>query len=938
MIKVENVIKKYGKSQETLALKGINLEFPDKGLISILGPSGCGKSTLLNLLGLLDRPTEGDVLIDGISTKGLRGAKKDSLRNETIGFIFQSYHLIPTLSLINNVILPLEIDNKDKYNIAKEKGITLLKKFGLGDFINKKTNDLSGGQKQRVAICRALINNPKIILADEPTGALDSENSEEVLKILKEISKERLVILVTHNNEQAYKYSDRIITLKDGNVVSDTNNEVFYDDKYKFALIDEKHKLMKTKNICLISARSFLSKKFKTLLTSTANCFGLVALGFVLALTNGFTIYKDKVDAETASNLPINVPAYSIKTDTESWKDINQSQEYPNTEEIYPYVKTSSTVTYTYNNYSSDYFKLLDQIVSSGLASEYLFNYGNSYTYNLTTEFPASLDGVYDSYINEVSTSLSAGGSYTSSTYGIPTNIFHVLYGDIDSGYDLLYGSLPKNKNELVLVVNEYNSINFATLQNLGFYSKYDTSDEVKDTSLESKVKPIGFSDIVGKKYKIFTNDELYTKLNVSGKIDDQFSYKNGVNIPNAHSRTLSMYAKNDYDTIFDDPNIGVELTISGIIRPKKDSTLSLISPSLCFLSELQEDLNESKKNSNISKEISSNLVYISDNPTSNLDIIAGFTDLLESYNNDISAITTTEINDFANKYFKYYLIDSGNKVTDDEDQLQNMSFKVSNFSYFLNQSKKLGVDLVLEETKEALSSGDKNRITDYVNQVFSYFRFSSTADKAYENFISLIAYMNSYSDITNIAIFPTGLNERTLILNELDAFNDSRRNDSEKIYYLDVTNSMIEQVGDMVSLISFVLLIFVVVLIVVACVMNILFTYNNVLERKKDIGIFRAVGMRKFDVSRVFVFEASLIGLLSGIMGVVITFILEVPVNYAVKSYYETYYKIGNICILSWWHIILIIILGLLLGVLSAIIPSYNAANKDPVECLKDE
>ena len=179
---------------------------------------------------------------------------------------------------------------------------------------------------------------------------------------------------------------------------------------------------------------------------------------------------------------------------------------------------------------------------------------------------------------------------------------------------------------------------------------------------------------------------------------------------------------------------------------------------------------------------------------------------------------------------------------------------------------------------------------------------------------------------------------KRTLILNELDAFNDSRRNESEKIYYLDVTNSMIEQVGDMVSLISFVLLIFVVVLIVVACVMNILFTYNNVLERKKDIGIFRAVGMRKFDVSRVFIFEASLIGLLSGIMGVIITFILEVPVNYAVKSYYETYYKIGNICILSWWHIILIIILGLLLGVLSAIIPSYNAANKDPVECLKDQ
>ena len=938
MIKVENVIKKYGKSQQTIALKGINLVFPDKGLISILGPSGCGKSTLLNLLGLLDKPTEGDILIDGISTKNLNATKKDSLRNETIGFIFQSYHLIPTLSLINNVVLPLEIDNKDKRNVANEKAVELLKKFGLGDLINKKTNDLSGGQKQRVAICRALINNPKIILADEPTGALDSENSEEVLKILKEISKERLVILVTHNNEQALTYSDRIITLKDGTVIKDTGNKSTEENEFKFALINEKHKLMKTKNICLISAKSFLSKKFKTLLTSTANCFGLVALGFVLALTNGFTIYKDKVDAETASNLPINVPAYSIKTDTESWKDINQSEEYPSSDEIYPYVNTSSTVTYTYNNYSNDYFKLLDKLVSDGLASEYLFNYGNSYTYNLTTEFPSSLDGVYDSYVREVSTSLSAGGSYTSSTYGIPTNIFHVLYGDIDSGYDLLYGSLPQNKNELVLVVNEYNSINFSTLQNLGFYSKYDTSDEVKDTSLETKVKPIEFKDIIGKKYKIFTNDELYTKLNVTGKIEDQFSYKNGVNIPNAHTRTLSMYAKNNYEDLFNDDSKGIELTISGIIRPKRDSTLSLISPSLCFLSELQEDLNNSKKSSQIASEMSSNLVYLSDNPVSNLDIIIAFNDLLNSYNGDISSISTTAINDFANTYFTYYQIDSGSKVTTDEDELQNMTFKATNFTSFLNQAKKLGVDLVLEETKEALSSGDESRIEDYVSQVFSYFRYSSTADKAYSNFISLIAYMNSYSDITNIAIFPTGLSERTLILNELDAFNDSRRNESEKIYYLDITNSMIEQVGDMVSLISFVLLIFVIVLIVVACVMNILFTYNNVLERKKDIGIFRAVGMRKIDVSRVFVFEASLIGLLSGIMGVILTFILEFPVNYAVKSYYETYYRIGDICVLSWWHILLLICLGLMLGVVSAIVPSYNAANKDPVECLKDE
>lgn len=933
MVKVENVIKQYGKNGHTIALNGISLQFDDKGLISILGPSGCGKSTLLNLIGLLDRPSSGDIYINGISTKNLKGVDKDRIRNKEIGFIFQSYHLIPTLSLINNVILPLEIENKLASKDAKEKGINLLKKFGLGDLINKKTNELSGGQKQRVAICRALINDPNIILADEPTGALDSENSEEVLKILKEISKEKLVILVTHNEKQAYQYSDRIISLKDGKVINDSSSKTNDINDFKLSLIDEKHKLMDIKNVCLISTKSFLSKKFKTILTSVANCFGLVALGFVLALTNGFTIYKDKVDAETASNLPINVPAYSIKTDSENRKDINQSEEYPTSEEIYPYVNTSSTVTYTYNNFNSSYYKLLDDLVNDGLASEYLFNYGNSYSYNLTTVFPQSIDGEHESYVDEVYTSLSAGGSYTSSTYGIPTNIFHVLYGDIDSGYDLLKGKLPTNKNELVLVVNEYNSINFTTLQYLGFYNEYDTSDDVKNIALESKVEPISFDDIIGKKYKVFTNDELYKKLDVTKEVEDQFSYKNGVNIPNAHTRSLSLYKKNNYEDLYNNEDVGIELEICGIIRPKKDSTLSLISPSLCFVDELQTDLESSKKESLISNDISNNLVYLSDDPYSNLDIITAFSKLFESYNNDLSAVSATEVNDLANNYFKYYLIDTtSSNVTDSYD------FRYSNFSYFISQAKKLGVDLVLDETKSILSSGDVNSISAYINKVFSYFRFSSTADLAYSHFISLVAYINSYSDISNIAIFPTGLSERTKILERLDEYNDSQKNESNKIYYLDVTNYLIEQVGDMVSLISFVLLIFVAVLIIVACVMNILFTYNNVLERKKDIGIFRAIGMRKIDVSRVFIFEASIIGALSGVMGVILTYILEVPVNFAVKTYYETYYRIGNICVLNWWHILLLILLGLILGVISAIVPSYSASKKDPVECLKDE
>lgn len=941
MIKVDNLIKNYGKEGTTKALKGVTIEFPEHGFVSILGPSGCGKSTLLNLLGLLDQPTSGNIIIDGVPTKNLDSNKQDKIRNETIGFIFQSYHLIPTLSILDNVILPLEVNNKVNKKEQKEKALILLKQLGLEEIIDKKTNELSGGQKQRVAIARALINDPKIILADEPTGALDSKNSVDVLNILKTISKSKLVVFVTHNEYQAKEYSDRIIYLKDGLIETD---EVIQEcpkvSDDKLYLIDEHRKLMKTKNVAQISSKSFLSKKMKTILTSVANCFGLVALGFVLAITNGFTIYKDRVDSQTASNLPINVPAYSIKKTTDNWKDVNQSEQYPDNKEIYPFVSANNSVTYTYNSYSQDYFDFLDQLVEEGLVLEYLFNYGNAYSYNLTTEFPVSINGRFSSYVDYVETSLSAGGNYTSSTYGIPTNIFHPLYGDLDSGYDLIYGQMPQKKTDLVLVVNEYNAINFETLQYLGFYNENDKEDDVKDPKLESKVKPISFDDIIGKKYKIFTNDELYKKREGSKRVYDQFCYKYGSFIHEASYKDLVTYNIMDRKELFKDSTKGIELEIKGIIRPKSTSTISLLAPSLCYLDELQNDLNENKKASEIAKSMTNNVVYISDNPTSNLDIVEEINRLLHSYDNNISNITPQDINEIANKYFRYYIIDDGNYLDNYYDRYDKEpeSYRYSSFTGFLNTARKMGTDLVLDETKEVLSSGDDQLILNYVTNVLGYFKTSSTSKEAYEHFISLVAFMNSYSDIANVAIFPVGLFERSLILNRLDEFNNTREQEKDKIYYLDVSNYMIETVGDMVNLISLVLLIFVIVLVLVACVMNILFTYNNVLERKKDIGIFRAVGMRKFDVSRVFIFEASIVGLLSGLMGVLITYILEFPVNYAVKMYYTEYFNIGNICVLSWWHIVLLIILGLVLGILSSIIPSYAAANKDPVNCLKDE
>lgn len=936
MIVVNELVKKYNLNEEAVALNGINITFGESGFVSILGPSGCGKSTLLNMIGLLDKPTSGEIIIDGISTKSLTSSQEDKFRNQKFGFIFQSYHLIPTLSILDNVTLPFEVEGTLKNSEMKSKAIEILKQFGLEKYINKKVNELSGGMKQRVAIARALILNPDIILADEPTGALDSKNSEEVLKILKSISETKLVILVTHNEEEAKKYSDRIIRIYDGKIVEDLEKEkVESENKIStFGPLNENpkksiNKLMKTKNITSISFKSFMSKKLKTILTSVANCFGLVALGFVLAITNGFNIYKEVADNATASNLPINVPAYSTKSNKEDWKNINQSEKYPSESEIYPYISGQSTITYTYNNYSQDYFNLLDELKEEGLIQDYLFNYGNDYTYNLTTEYPKSISGKYEDSISEVYTTLSAGGSYTSSTYGIPTNIFHVLYGDIDEGYDLIAGEYPTSEQELVLVVNEYNAINFETLRYLGFYNLSDTKEEVQDLQSDNKVKSISFKDIIGKKYKIFSNNELYKKNTTTQEIYDQFSYKSGVVIP-VSKRTISTYTKNDYETIFNDSSIGLELKITGILRPKKDSTLSLISPSLCYLPSLQTKLVENKKDSEIAGVLAENVVYLSENPTNNLDIITDLNKLFKEHEDDLSGISATEINEIADKYFRYYPIDK--KLS------SSFPSGASTFTYFIKQAKKFGVDLVNDETKEVLSSGDTDEMSSFVEKVMGYFKSVATKDEAYEYFISLVAFMNSYSDILNVAIFPTGMFERSIIIKRLDEFNDTRGSEKEKIYYYDNGNYMVEEVGNMVSLISLVLLIFVCVLIIVACVMNVLFTYNNVLERKKDIGIFRAIGMRKFDVSRVFIFEASIVGLLSGVMSVLFTYLLEFPVNYEVRQYYSEYWNVTNICVMAWWHILLLIFLGLALGILSAIIPSYYAANKDPVKCLKDE
>ena len=350
MLKLENISKDYIIDKKPFrALNKINLNFPKNQFCCILGPSGCGKTTLLNIIGGLDQYTEGDLLIEGKSTKFYKEKDWDNYRNKRIGFVFQSYNLIPHLSILENVELALTLDGVN-YKERKERAIEALKKVGLENIYNKKPNQLSGGQMQRVAIARALITNPEIILADEPTGALDSKTSVQVMDIIKEVSKEHLVIMVTHNEELAEKYANRIIKMKDGVVINDSSpkNDIFNNTKET-----TKEKKKKTSmpffTALKISIKSLFTKKGRTALTSIAASFGIIGVALVLALSNGFTKYVKRVEGETASQTPINVSSYTIidvKTDEES--EINETTKYPETNDIFPYISPSNSYTYKY--------------------------------------------------------------------------------------------------------------------------------------------------------------------------------------------------------------------------------------------------------------------------------------------------------------------------------------------------------------------------------------------------------------------------------------------------------------------------------------------------------------------------------------------------------------------------------------------------------------
>lgn len=935
MLELKNIIKDYYVDKEPFrALKGINLYFPKQQFCSILGPSGCGKTTTLNIIGGLDHYTSGDLVIEGQSTKEYGDKEWDNYRNKRIGFVFQSYNLIPQLTIVENVAMSLTlngISRKEKIEKAK-KALTIV---GLDKAFNKKPNQLSGGQMQRVAIARAIINDPEIILADEPTGALDSTTSVQVMDILKEISKDRLVIMVTHNQELAYKYSDRIIKFKDGEVESDTwstdkikaikdsEDKIFQakreEEVKKLEIIDETKKEKRAKKrkeklssmsfftALNLSFKNLLTKKGRTIMTSIAGSFGIIGVALVLAVNNGFSLWIDNMEEETASQMPLTVSSYSVSYEVN--EDYDKNPEYSDEELVYPYISNIGKQTISYNNITQKYINYIDHLKeTTDLINDYVVNYGEQYAFNLTTTDPIT----EEAYVVQNGTFTSMTNVLFSIT-GLPTNYFHVLFGQeeyITESYDVIAGDYPDadDMSQMALIVDSRNQIPLEALKELGFYQNTDQVDEEY-----AEKNPITFDEILNKKYKVFTNSDFYNENLTT----------------NSNGNAVYYYTNDDLQGTYDDSSKGIEVTISGILRPKKESTMTSMAAGLAYQNSLQEYLVNENQKSNIYSNILNNISW--KEGASVFDLNQDLESLLKS--DSSSSISAATINSLFSKYFDFYSIFTGLST--------NSAGESYTIDDYLKWANTIGADLVTAEMK----ANGMDMILNVIEDIISYLMVQNYK-AAYPLVVSLLAYINSYSNIQSLIIFPTSLTNKTLLMEKLDEFNvidatgeDPYRaaNVGEQVHYTDMVGTLTGSLNQLIDILSVVLIVFASISLVVSCVMTGIITYVSVIERTKEIGILRALGARKKDVGRLFEAECVVIGFISGGFGCLIAYLICFPINAILNAIYPDY-GIGNIAALSWSSVIILIAISILLTFISSLLPARAAAKKDPVTALRSE
>lgn len=773
MLEIKHIKKSYKTGDFVQkALNDVSIQFRQNEFVAILGPSGSGKTTLLNVLGGLDHYDSGDLIINGKSTKNFKAADWDAYRNNSVGFIFQSYNLIGHISIQDNVEMALTLSNVKKKE-RRKRAREALKSVGLLEHAHKRPNQLSGGQMQRVAIARSLVNNPDIILADEPTGALDSNTSKQIMDLIQKIASDKLVIMVTHNQDLAYQYATRVIEVKDGKVVSDSNPLTKEEQE------EEQYKLKKTKmsfmEALYLSFNNIMTKKGRTLITAFASSIGIIGIALILSLSNGFDLQIDKFERGILSAMPIMISKQSMDLDEESLVQLTgeEQEKYPDKQTVIPKDNALESLVHQ-NKINDDYIDYIENI-SSDLV------YGVSYTKMTALNVLTEHDG-------KVSVADTQDISFSALPKSLDENTPNAA---MEAYYDILAGTLPQKKEDIVLIVDASNRVNTEILQLLGF----DTMDEIP------------FDEIIGKTIKVALNDDFYVKMG------DYF-----VRNP-------------DLQSVYDN---SITLTVSGILRMKEDFPSYVSSASLCYTDELLDE------------------------------VIAA--------NNESEIVKAQQASDV--------------------NVLTGMPFS--------------------DSTSNPSSSSSAG--------------MTMTKD-------TVLGYLGADQTPYMIYLFPKDFESKDELLEYLDAYNDDKEDD-DKVIYMDQAELISSMSSSIMSAVTIVLIAFSSISLIVSSIMIGIITYISVLERTKEIGILRALGARKKDISRVFNAETFIIGITSGLIGIGIALILTIPANQIIYNLTE----LENVAILNPLHALILILVSMTLTMIGGFIPARIAAKKDPVEALRTE
>ena len=869
MLQLKNITKDYlSGDMRVQALKGINLEFRKSEFVSILGQSGCGKTTLLNIIGGLDRYTSGDLIINEKSTKKFKDKDWDAYRNYSVGFVFQNYNLIPHQTVLSNVELALTLSGVSKKE-RRQKAIEALEKVGLKDQIHKKPNQMSGGQMQRVAIARALVNDPDIILADEPTGALDTETSIQIMEILKEISENKLIIMVTHNPELAEKYSSRIVKILDGIIVGDSNPYTDEDRQNETNVAKTGKTSMNYLTALSLSLNNLMTKKGRTFLTAFAGSIGIIGIALILSLSNGIDNYIQKVQEDTLSSYPITIQEESVDISSMMTAMMDESQANKNNEDGKIYSRNimgnmlSTLSTKMKTNNLEEFKRYIENENSIIKDNSNAIQYSYNLDLNLYKEDTS--DGVVKVNPSTVMSNIgfapsedtqSSNNSMMASMSFGSTDVWRELIDNKDlllSQYDILAGKMPENFNEVVLIVDENNEISDYTLYTLGLKNQIELKTMM--TSIQ-KGEEIEKKDVTS-----YTYDEL---LNLSYKVllnSDYYEKSNGIWLDRSNNEEYMKLKLQNAESI----------KVVGIIKPKEESNIQSTSGEIGYTKELTEYVINKINESEIVNEQKEN----------------------------------PEINVFTGARF----------IDEEQNQTLSSAFDIS---------------LLSDEQKAYISGLSQEELAAFISN------YTKNNDSTYETVLLSLGSVDLNKPAV-INIYPKDFDAKETISNEIEEYN-KKQTDSGKeenvITYSDLVGMMMSSVTTIVDMISYVLIAFVSISLVVSSIMIGIITYISVLERTKEIGILRAIGASKKDISRVFNAETLIVGLAAGLIGIGVTLLLNIPINAIIKSLAN----VSGIAKLPIVGGIILVFISVMLTVIAGLIPSKVASKKDPVEALRTE